>query len=289
MDIYALVDAPTIVKVELNIGRGNSRFGIVVGELLPKRFLFCKKGYQMDNNGYIKLYRSMIDWEWYSDINTQAVFIYLLLNANWEDSRYRGHLIPKGSLVTGRKVIAETLGMSEQNVRTSLEHLKSTNEITIKSTNKFSVVTITNWEKFQCLESESTNKLTNELTNNQPTTNQQLTTYKEIKNIRIEEDNNIYSKKFTPPSLDDVRQYCQERNNNVDPETFISFYESKGWMVGKNKMKDWKASVRTWERGERKESPPRRFDANKGLAKGNYDFDMLERETKNRGLKGDAI
>ena len=60
-------------------------------------------------------------------------------------------------------------------------------------------------------------------------------------------------------------------------------------MVGKNRMKDWKASVRTWERGERKESPPRRFDANKGLAKGNYDFDMLERETKNRGLKGDAI
>ena len=55
---------------------------------------------------------------------------------------------------------------------------------------------------------------------------------------------------FTPPSLDEVRQYCLERNNNVDPEKWYDFYASKGWMVGKNKMKDWKAAVRTWERRE---------------------------------------
>jgi hypothetical protein len=61
----------------------------------------------------------------------------------------------------------------------------------------------------------------------------------------------IYKKKsgvFVPPTLEEVKAYCQERNNNVDAETFIDFYESKGWMVGKNKMKDWKAAVRTWER-----------------------------------------
>ena len=58
-------------------------------------------------------------------------------------------------------------------------------------------------------------------------------------------------KTFSPPSLEDVRSYCKERCNHVDPESFIDFYKSKGWMIGKNKMKDWKASVRTWERKEK--------------------------------------
>lgn len=54
--------------------------------------------------------------------------------------------------------------------------------------------------------------------------------------------------RFSSPSLDEIKKYCQERNNNVNPEAFFNFYESKGWMVGKNKMKDWKAAIRTWER-----------------------------------------
>lgn len=58
------------------------------------------------------------------------------------------------------------------------------------------------------------------------------------------------SKKFIPPSLEQVQEYCAERKNNVDAGRFIDFYSSKGWMIGKNKMKDWKAAVRTWERGD---------------------------------------
>ena len=56
---------------------------------------------------------------------------------------------------------------------------------------------------------------------------------------------------FTPPSVEEIREYCQERKNNVDAERFHDFYEAKGWMVGKNKMKDWKACIRTWERSEK--------------------------------------
>ena len=59
-------------------------------------------------------------------------------------------------------------------------------------------------------------------------------------------------KRFYPPTLDEVKQYCEERKNNIDPMAFIDFYSSKGWMIGKNRMKDWKAAVRTWER-KRKE------------------------------------
>ena len=61
------------------------------------------------------------------------------------------------------------------------------------------------------------------------------------------------AKRFYPPTIDEVKQYCEERKNNIDPMAFIDFYSSKGWMIGKNRMKDWKAAVRTWERKRKEE------------------------------------
>ena len=61
------------------------------------------------------------------------------------------------------------------------------------------------------------------------------------------------AKRFVPPTVDDVKEYCRERNNNVNPDSFVNFYESKGWKVGKEPMKDWKAAVRTWEQRDREE------------------------------------
>jgi hypothetical protein len=62
--------------------------------------------------------------------------------------------------------------------------------------------------------------------------------------------------RFVPPTLDQVTYYCKERKNSVDPQRFIDFYEARGWMIGKNKMKDWKAAVRTWESRDKADQPP---------------------------------
>ena len=62
------------------------------------------------------------------------------------------------------------------------------------------------------------------------------------------------AKRFIPPNVEEVESYCSERGNGIDAQFFIDFYESKGWMIGKNKMKDWKAAVRTWERSRNKNS-----------------------------------
>ncbi len=62
--------------------------------------------------------------------------------------------------------------------------------------------------------------------------------------------------RFTPPSVEEVSAYCQERQNSVDASRFVDFYSSKGWMVGKSKMKDWKAAVRNWERGSGEKNRP---------------------------------
>lgn len=72
-------------------------------------------------------------------------------------------------------------------------------------------------------------------------------------------DKNSIDKKridiFKKPTLEEVKEYCIERNNNINPQKFIDFYESKGWMIGKNKMKDWKACIRTWEKTSKKSLP----------------------------------
>lgn len=69
----------------------------------------------------------------------------------------------------------------------------------------------------------------------------------------------VRAARFTPPTVDEVREYCRERGNTVDAERFVDFYAAKGWMVGKNRMKDWKAAVRTWEKedgdGNRRSQP----------------------------------
>lgn len=78
----------------------------------------------------------------------------------------------------------------------------------------------------------------------------------DIKEIYKEKPDGTHTKttRFVPPTLEEVQAYCVERKNNVDAQRFIDFYTAKGWLVGKNKMKDWKACVRTWENGERKQS-----------------------------------
>ena len=81
--------------------------------------------------------------------------------------------------------------------------------------------------------------------------NEILDIEKEIdKDIEIDKEKSIKEKttRFVPPTIEEVRAYCDERNNLVDPEKFIDYYTARNWMLGKTKMKDWKAAVRTWER-----------------------------------------
>lgn len=199
----------------------------------------------MLQNGFIALHRSLLSWGWHADPATGWLFVNLLLMANWTDSEWQGMTIERGQLVTGRKALAAQTGLSEQTVRTSLNRLKSTNEITIASTNKFSVITVVNYGKFQDVPEMPTSTLTSNLTNNQPAANQQLTTNEQEKQG---EQGIKPRKRFTPPSVDEVAAYCRERGNVVDAQRFVDFYASKGWKVGNAGMRDWHAAVRNWER-----------------------------------------
>lgn len=135
--------------------------------------------------GWIKLHRKFLEWEWYSDINTKSLFIHLLLIANREDKTWRGVTIKRGQLVTGLKSLNEGTGLSIQSIRTSLDRLIRTGEINKQSNNLFTVITICNFETYQSVD-ENTNKQNNiRLTSNQQATNNKQE-YKKEKNI-IEE------------------------------------------------------------------------------------------------------
>lgn len=213
-----------------------------------------RKQRKLMNNGYIRIYRQLIEWEWFTEPNTLQVWIYCLMRANWKDNRFRGQLIPRGSFVTSQANIGEDLNLTIREVRTALNHLKSTGEITVKTTNKWSVITVENYSLYQDDDDDS-DRQNDTQADTQTTTKRQsndiqTTTNEESKesNKVIKKNINTVSKRFIPPTEEEVRLYCMKRNNSVNAEGFISFYESNGWKVGKNPMKDWKAAVITWEK-----------------------------------------
>lgn len=140
---------------------------------------------------WIKIHNKLLDWEWASCPETMALWIHILLRANYEDKRWQGITIPRGSFVTSVDNLASTTGLSAQQVRTSLKRLISTSEITSKSTNRFTIITVCKYDSYQ-LNEESINKQNNEpnnkqATNKQQTDNKQITTTADIKNTRYKE------------------------------------------------------------------------------------------------------
>lgn len=91
-----------------------------------------------------------------------------------------------------------------------------------------------------------TNPVTNPVTNTAPYTDKDKD--KDIKETPPKGGVKKSAQRFDPPTVEQVREYCEERGNYVDADRFVDFYSAKGWMVGKNRMKDWRAAVRTWER-----------------------------------------
>ena len=147
--------------------------------------------------GWIKLHRSLLEWEWYSDPNVSRLFIHILLKANFKDKNWQGITVERGSFITSTEVLSNETGLSIQQVRTALKKLESTGEIMIKRTNKFTLIKVAKYSVFQELdnnEQQSNNEqITNEqqsnneqITNEQQSNNNQITTTKELKELKNE-------------------------------------------------------------------------------------------------------
>lgn len=140
-------------------------------------------------SGFITLHRRLLDWEWYSDINTKTLFIHCLLKANWEDKNWQGIDIKRGSFITSNQSLSAETKLTIQQIRTSIFKLTKTNEINIQTTNKYTLLTIVKYDDYQNLENKSTN---NQQTNNKQN-NKQITTTNNIINKQLNINNILLS------------------------------------------------------------------------------------------------
>jgi hypothetical protein len=177
-------------------------------------------------SGWIKLHKTLKDWQWYDDHNATRLLVHLLLSVNYKDKEWKGQTIKAGTYVTSWENLAKEIGLSVKQTRVAMDKLERSKEVARHATNKWQAVSLIKWDKLQC----------EELEKDKQTDKQRATTKesKEIKNI------------FIPPNFNDILEFCMQNDLDLDANKFINFYESKGWLVGKNKMKNWQAAVRNW-------------------------------------------
>ena len=178
-------------------------------------------------DGYIKIHRKLVDWQWYKDTNTKSVFLDLLLDANYEDSKVGFQIIKRGQCLTSLKRLNENTGLTYQQIRTSLSKLEKSGEINKQITSRYSIITINNYNDYQ--------ECNKQVTSNQQASNN-IKEYKEEKEYK-EIKEKIYKK-------EKFKDY-QDKIDNLS-----SYIASKGV-----KYKSHYATILNWSRKDDKNIP----------------------------------
>ena len=242
--------------------------------------------------GWIKLYRDIENWRYFSDANALQLFLYLIIHANTEDCYFQDELCKRGELITSVAHLSDVLRLSTQQVRTILKKLNG-KEIVIKSTNRNTHIIVCNFDSYQGEKKENNKRITNE----QQTNNKRITTIKEYKNKEYKKEEEISTNvdkekklsadsenfsvekdsgnnaqlipeekekekkvapkresRFVPPTLEEVKDYEAQKGYTFSAEKFWGYYESNGWRVGKNPMKSWHGACVTWQGKQNEES-----------------------------------
>ena len=150
---------------------------------------------------FIKIDRKILKWEWWSDINTFRLFMYMLISAYWKDGNYKGKIIERGSFPSSISELSKETNLSVMEIRTSLKHLQLTDEITSKATNKFTIFTVVNYNLYQTDNKQDSKQITGNLTNSilKESKNKRTEEIKEDKNTEKDITNVISKKKSYYP------------------------------------------------------------------------------------------
>jgi len=195
-------------------------------------------------NGWIRLDRAIQDNFLWQEPEALKLWLYLLMAASLTDkaTAFNGQMlnIKRGQLVFGLNAASARLNISIRRLRKYLNWFETDDMIDKQVTNKFSIISITNYSQYQD-------------TGKQPSSKSQATAKQTSTTIQVTSNN----KQSIPPTVEEVRAYCDSRSNGIDPEMFIAFYEARGWKIGKDRMKSWKACVVTWEKRRQDQTPTR--------------------------------
>ena len=196
----------------------------------------------MHDNGWIKVYRKLMRKGYYKRSQYIHLWVHILLCASHAETEFLWNgkmekLIP-GQFITGRNSLSSDTGIPPSTVEDILKLFETEHQIQQQKNNKFRLLTVLNWEDLQGLQQPI-----RQLADNQPTSSRHLAdTFKNNKKNKNERNKNSI-----PPTIEEVVEYIKSKNYSVNPNKWFNFYASKGWMIGKNKMRDWQAAIRTWE------------------------------------------
>lgn len=268
----------------------------------------------MNNRGFIKMNRDIWQESWAKNSCTVHLFFWLATNANIEDNDCDGLKIQRGQLLTSIRGLSKATGISEQSIRTALKQLCLTHHITQgvtqwvtrglthPLTHSGTLVTICNYDRYSGYFKEPntpSNTPSNTGSNTPPNTEanndiRNIEENKENKEVVVEgvvaqpqqtpttpkERKKRSSSAFVKPTFEECMAYAQEKGYNWDVERFFNFYESNGWRVGRNPMKNWKAAMSNWNKHEPQYSQPNLFPTmtnnnnnliNNNVIQNNYD------------------
>ena len=250
-------------------------------QLAEKRYFWMKLPEDFFQSKRIKKLRNLAGGDTYT-----IIYLKMQLKA----LKTEGYLYFDGVMNDFAEEIALDIDENTEDVRVTIQYLLS---VGLLETNNDEVFKLTFMDRVIGSESASTQrsrdcrlrkKEQEMLQCNEDATQVQRERSVEIE-IDIEKEKDIDKtqkpkprRNIIPPEIEWVKEYCKERNNNVDPEKFFDFYTSKNWMIGKTKMKDWEASVRTWEREDNKKPEPKKNGFKDFGYKQNYDWDEINRQ-----------
>ena len=163
--------------------------------------------WEYSDTEYIKVFRKVLNWEWYTDVNTKVLFFHCLLKANWKDGTWHGYKYKRGQFITSLPTLARETGLTIREVRTALNHLKMTGELTDWHDNKIRIITVLSFDKFQSSDRQNGRRATVKRQASDRQATADIRTYKNSKEV---EEN-----KEAPPPL------SQEEQDALD--------EAEGW------------------------------------------------------------
>ena len=220
----------------------------------------CERGIDSDGlffirykmSGWIKLHRSLKDWEWYDDHNACRLLVHLLISVNYEEKKWKGITIPPGSMITSFDKLANDLGLTPKQIRGAMQKLENSGETARERARGGQLVSLVKWDKLQGGDDEEGTNLGRGRAERGQMEGRQRATTKEIKkrkNIKKEKE------EMVRPSVEEVMEYFEV--NGYDPEkgrNAFRYYDELDWRDAKgNEVRSWKAKMNAvWFKEENK-------------------------------------
>ncbi len=209
----------------------------------------------MNENGFVKLFRKLVDWKYAQFPNAVALWVHILIRANWKDGYFMGVPIPRGSFATSLQRLADETGMNVSTVRRWLKKFEDDKQIERIATQRCTIIKVSNYRDYQDISEEGVNTPVNTLMNKQ--VNKQVNTQVNNNRRKKEEkeskkERSIVERSAPKPSLSEVESFFDDNGYEASAFAFWQYYEQKEWKDKRGRPLDWEEKAAQWEAREYK-------------------------------------